>query len=100
MQWKLPLVEELIKGRDDLVHAAHIRIGKHRTTHPIVKLYPLEVSSSDGMHSQRFSNIATNDTRDSQSTVDEASVKPDTPTDQCVRRKAASKASENISEQC
>ena len=64
MQWKLALVDELIKGGDDLVRAAHIQIGRYRTTRPIVKLYPLEVSSSDGMHPER-SQIVINDVRDS-----------------------------------
>ena len=30
-----------------MVHAAHIKMGTYRTTRPIVKLYPLEVSSTD-----------------------------------------------------
>ena len=96
MQWKLALVDELIKGGDDLVRAAHIRIGRYRTTRPIVKLYPLEVSSSDGMHPER-SQIVINDARDSQLRMDGTSAKSDHPKDQRVRRKAASKASENIS---
>ena len=96
MQWKLALVDELIKGGDDLVRAAHIRIGRYRTTRPIVKLYPLEVSSSDGMHPER-SQIVIHDTRDSQLRMNGTSAKSDTPKDQRVRRKAASKASENIS---
>ena len=88
IRWKLALVERLIKGGDNLVHAAHIRIGNYRTTRPIVKLYPLEVSSPDEMNPQRSSNITTNGARDSQSTVGETSVKSDFPNDQRVRRKA------------
>jgi len=38
-------VEKLILGKDNLIHAAHIRMGSYRTSCPIVKLYPLEVSS-------------------------------------------------------
>ena len=44
VQWKLAVVEELIEGRDGMVRAAHIRMDKLKTTRPIVKLYPLEVS--------------------------------------------------------
>ena len=43
----LVVVEELIKGKDNLVHASHIRMGNYRTIHPIVKLYPLEVYNPD-----------------------------------------------------
>lgn len=97
MQWKLALVEGLIKGGDNLVRAAHIQIGNYKTTRPIVKLYPLEVSSPDGLTPQRSSNVAAIDgAKDSQSTVDETSVESDSHNDQHVRRKAASKALENI----
>ena len=94
MQWKLALVEGLIKGGDNLVRAAHIRIGSYRTTRPIVKLYPLEVSDPDGVNPQESSDVVTTEgTRDSQPTVDRTSVKLDPPIGQRVRRKAASEAS-------
>ena len=44
LYWRLAVVEDLIEGNDGLVRAAHIRMGKLKTTRPIVKLYPLEVS--------------------------------------------------------
>jgi len=44
VQWKLAVVEELIEGRDGMICAAHIRMNRLKTTYPIVKLYPLEVS--------------------------------------------------------
>ena len=47
IQWKLAVVEKLIEGRDGLVRAAHIRMDNLKTTRPIVKLYPLEVSDTD-----------------------------------------------------
>ena len=98
MQWKLALVEGLIKGGDNLVCAAHIRIGSYRTTRPIVKLYPLEVSDPDGVNPQESSDVVTtNGTRDSQPTVDGTSVELDPPIGQRVRRKAATEALENIS---
>jgi len=45
LHWKLAIVEDLIKGEDDFVHAANM--GNHRISCPIVKLYPLEVSNSN-----------------------------------------------------
>jgi len=56
MRWKLALVEGLIKGRDDLVRAAHIKMGNYRTTRPIVKLYPLEVGNPDAVNPSRYSD--------------------------------------------
>ena len=47
LQWKLAIIEDLIKGNDGLVHAAHIRTDNCRTTRPIVELYPLEVVDID-----------------------------------------------------
>ena len=47
LYWKLAIVENLIKGNDGLVQAANVRIENYMTTRPIVKLYPLEVSSCD-----------------------------------------------------
>ena len=43
--WKLAVIEELMKGKDGLVHAAKIRTAQGRTNRPIAKLIPLEVSS-------------------------------------------------------
>ena len=43
--WKLAVIEELMKGKDGVVHAAKIRTAQGRTNHPIAKLIPLEVSS-------------------------------------------------------
>ena len=44
LHWKLAIVEDLIQGKDGYVHAANIRMGNHRTSCPIAKLYPLETS--------------------------------------------------------
>ncbi|XP_052256360.1 uncharacterized protein LOC127861714 [Dreissena polymorpha] len=46
-QWKLGIVQELITGRDGLTRAAHVRTTRGVTTRPIVKLYPLEVTSDN-----------------------------------------------------
>ena len=48
LMWKLAVVEDLIIGNDGLVQAAHIRTANHhRTSRPIVKLYPLEISAGE-----------------------------------------------------
>ena len=41
------MVEDLIEGKNSLVRAAHIKMSNYRTTHPIVKLYPLEILSDE-----------------------------------------------------
>ena len=50
------MVEELIVGGDGLVRAANIRTSNGKTNRPIVKLFPLEVSSSD-ITSEQISHI-------------------------------------------
>ena len=77
MQWKLALVEGLIKGRDDLTRAAHIKMGNYRTTRPIVKLYPLEVCDPDAVTPSRHSDAVTDETRSSQAVIDGKSVDSD-----------------------
>ena len=99
MQWKLAVVEGLIKGGDNLTRAAHIRIGSYQTTCPtIIKLYPLEVSSPDEPNSQKASNNATDDSQDSRSAKDKSSVRSGAPSSQRTPRKAASKAMKKIAE--
>jgi len=43
LQWRLAIVEELIKGNDGQVRALHIKTSTHTATRPVAKLYPLEV---------------------------------------------------------
>ena len=45
LHWRLAVVEDLIKGDDGQVRAAHIKTSSHKTTRPVAKLYPLEVHS-------------------------------------------------------
>ena len=47
ISWKMAVVEELITGGDGLVRAANIRTCNGKTNRPIVKLYPLEITSPD-----------------------------------------------------
>ena len=90
-QWRLAIVEKLIKGNDDQVRAAHIRMSTHSTTRPVAKLYPLEVQ--DGKQNitttpetKEIVNSAANE--DIQKTVDATTH----------TRAAASKAIQQIKE--
>ena len=56
MQWRLAIGEELIKERDNLIRVAHFRMNNYRTTRPIVKVYPLEVSHPTSEESSDDSN--------------------------------------------
>ena len=46
-RWDLAVIEDVIKGSDGLIRAAKIRTKGGRTNCPIVKLYPLEVRSTE-----------------------------------------------------
>ncbi|XP_048585523.1 uncharacterized protein LOC116614110 [Nematostella vectensis] len=50
-QWKMAVVEKLIKGRDDVVRGAQVRLVKKgkpsRLDRPVQRLYPIEVSCAD-----------------------------------------------------
>ena len=45
LSWRLAVIEELITANDGLVRAAIVRTSASRTNCPIVKPYPLEVTS-------------------------------------------------------
>ncbi|VDI09705.1 Hypothetical predicted protein [Mytilus galloprovincialis] len=53
VNWKLGIVNELIRGNDGHVRAARIQTSNGETSRPIVKLFPLEVS---GTHSDATSD--------------------------------------------
>ena len=44
LQWRLGVIEELIKELDGFVRAARIRTNGGKTDSPIAKLYPLEIN--------------------------------------------------------
>ena len=44
--WKLAVIENLIRGRDGLVRAAHIRTSTGYTNRPVTKLYPLKITTT------------------------------------------------------
>ena len=51
LQWKLAVVDDLVKGNDGLIRLAHISTATHKTNRPITRLYPLEVVSSGNRES-------------------------------------------------
>ena len=46
MQWRLAMIEELIKGLNGFIRAARIRTSSGKTNRPIVKLFPLEITAA------------------------------------------------------
>jgi hypothetical protein len=46
VNWRLAVVQSLIKGKDGLVRAANIKTSTGHTNRPVTKLYPLEVKSN------------------------------------------------------
>ncbi|XP_006823655.1 uncharacterized protein LOC102809203 [Saccoglossus kowalevskii] len=59
--WDLAVVESIITGNDGITRAANIRTRNGKTNRPIVKLYPIEVST-DNMHCLDTDNIQILDT--------------------------------------
>ena len=53
INWKLAVVQDLVKGNDGLVRSATIRTSTGVTNRPITKLYPLEVAVNDAASIRR-----------------------------------------------
>ena len=94
MQWRIAVVEKLITGKDNLARAAHIRIETYKTTHPIVKLYPLEVSSEDDVSQAVTDNTSDESTQHMKDT--QAPSNDTTSSGTRPRRNAAAKALQKI----
>ena len=93
LHWRLAVVEDLIEGKDGLVRAAHIRMDKLKTTRPIVKLYPLEVS-----HMDTVSQATTNFDDTPSDSVEASQIVEESSTTRRVQRGAASRAHQKIAE--
>ncbi|XP_065904022.1 uncharacterized protein [Dysidea avara] len=50
-QWKLGVIEELLKGNNEFVRSVTVRTASGRTNRPIARLYPLEVEHSSSVES-------------------------------------------------
>ena len=88
--WRLAVVEDLIKGGDDLIRAAKIRTSTGHTNRPICKLYPLELSASESTSKE------TSD-RQEQSDVDRSGGKEESAREK-PKKAAATRATSRISE--
>ena len=50
-KWKLGVIEDLVTGNDEHVRSAIVRTRSGRTSRPIVKLYPIELTEIDNAKS-------------------------------------------------
>lgn len=50
--WKLAIIESINRGGDGQVRSAELRTATGRTSHPINKLYPVEVSENSSPTTQ------------------------------------------------
>lgn len=82
VNWRLAVIENLVRAKDGLIRAAEVRTSTGRTNRPISRLYPLEVSSSEK------TDQTPKQTEESQS------VQPEEP--RRSRREAAKKGREQI----
>jgi len=94
-EWKLPIAEDLITGKDGEVRAAHIRTSNCSTTRLVSRLYPLEE------HSDESGKAVTNSAQEeSQHSADSAQQEDQekTPMTGTRTRAAATKAISKIRE--
>ena len=67
VNWKYAVIESVIKGNDGLIRAVNIRTSTGKTTRPITKLYPLEVTSHAVTETDESSSDSTRESRSSPS---------------------------------
>ena len=46
LHWKLAVIKEVVKGKDELIRSAVIRTTNGVTNRPITKLYPMEITET------------------------------------------------------
>ena len=97
VNWKLAVIQQVIKGKDGLIRAANIRTANGITNRPITKLYPLEVTASDvkSFSDANSDSVASSVSEESphSTTSEEVSTRP-------VTRDAATRARQRLSEWC
>ena len=67
-RWKIGIVDQLIKGRDGVVHGVRLRAGKSYLERPIQHLYPLELSCDQPVQDRSVTldtKVPTQEIRDS-----------------------------------
>ena len=52
-QWKLGVIEELMKGNDEFVRSVTVCTASGRANRPIARLYPIEVEYSSSVESSQ-----------------------------------------------
>lgn len=90
VNWKCAVIESVIRGNDGLIRAASIRTATGKTTRPITKLYPLEVTSTDESHSTDDSVRESASPSSQQDNADQPNVRS--------LRKASARARKRVSE--
>ena len=94
VNWKYAVIEGVIRGNDGLIRAANIRTSTGKTTRPITKLYPLEVTSiSESMTAD--DDYSADSARESVPPSSQADTEQ--PSARSMRR-AATRARERVSE--
>jgi len=97
MNWKLAVIEDLTKGNDGMVRSATIRTKNGITNRPVVKLYPLEVTSDAGSLRDQMTELTDNDESNATET-DVAETDHSAQVRIRPRRKAAEQAQQRILE--
>ena len=91
--WKYAVIESVIRGNDRLIRAVNIRTSTGKTTRPITKLYPLEVTSHAVTETDESSSDSTRKSHSSpsqQMITEQSRVRP--------LRKAATRARKQLSD--
>ena len=92
VNWRLAVIEDVITGHDGLIRAVNIRTSNGRTSRPISRLYPLEISCKTDQ-GQASPDIVSDHENSYPSTTQECQSQDVRPT-----RKAAMKAHERAAE--
>lgn len=96
-EWKLAIVQNLIRGKDGLVRAAEIKTANGWTNRPINKLYPIEVAEAPEERNNQPQLIEQTRTGGSPHTLNQLAAERETRLDSVrLQRKAAQQASRNI----
>ena len=95
VNWKLALIQQVIKGEDGLIRAVNIRTANGVTNYPITKLYPLEVTTG-GVKS--FSDANSDSVTSSISEISPQLTTSEQVNTRPVKRNAATRARQQLPE--
>ena len=97
VNWRYAVIEGVIRGNDGLIRAANIRTSTGKTTRPITKLYPLEVTSTSESHSVIADIDSSGDSTKESASPSSQQANAEQPDIRSLR-KAAVRARERVSE--